>query len=88
MSKLRVGDVVSVRANVERPRYGWGAVTHDSQGVVIRVLTNGRVQVDFSAQRGWLGHDREMKVYKRWSVKRMLSEVLQRGKMAYEDLGK
>ena len=51
-TSLRVGQKVRVRADVEEPKYGWGAVSHSSVGV-IKSISGRSVTVNFPEQSGW-----------------------------------
>ena len=59
---LNVGDVVRVKPSVSKPAYGWGSVTHNSVGIVIRVDSDGDLKVDWPNSPGWNGKSSEMEV--------------------------
>ncbi|KAJ8681467.1 hypothetical protein QAD02_017254 [Eretmocerus hayati] len=58
---LKVGDKVRVKPSVAVPKYKWGSVNHQSVGVVIAILNNGKdVSIDFPQQSSWTGCAAEM----------------------------
>eukprot|EP00900_Chrysochromulina_parva_P003218 jgi/Chrpa1/12898/Chrysochromulina_OHIO_Genome00021154-RA len=59
---LNVGDVVRVKPSVSKPAYGWGSVTHNSVGIVIRVDSDGDLKVDWPNSPGWNGKSSEMEL--------------------------
>lgn len=55
-SEIKVGSQVRVKQSVERPRYAWGAVTHETVGVVTKVKGDGHVKVNFGPKaQKWRG---------------------------------
>lgn len=60
---IKVGDRVRVKPSVTTPKYKWGAVHHNSIGVVTSLVPNGRdVTVDFPQQSNWAGLIAEMEL--------------------------
>eukprot|EP01065_Artemidia_motanka_P029431 TRINITY_DN35541_c0_g1_i1.p1 TRINITY_DN35541_c0_g1~~TRINITY_DN35541_c0_g1_i1.p1 ORF type:complete len:2519 (+),score=642.26 TRINITY_DN35541_c0_g1_i1:54-7559(+) len=53
-TQIQVGDYVRVKAEVERPEYGWGSVQHGHVGQVTEVDSQ-TCRIDFHAQSGWRG---------------------------------
>ncbi|XP_076119306.1 E3 ubiquitin/ISG15 ligase TRIM25-like [Alosa pseudoharengus] len=49
---FRIGDKVRVKASVKKPKYSWGAVTHQSVGVV-KSLHSDCIRVDFPVNSNW-----------------------------------
>ena len=65
--ELKVGDRVSVKRSVIKPRDGWGqGVIHKSVGTIIRFGTNTKgeraVFVNFPTYNGWSGDPDEMEI--------------------------
>ena len=53
---FRVGDRVQIKASVERPRFGWGGVSHDCHGTLCSFDDSGRCTVDFGSRASsWSG---------------------------------
>jgi len=57
-----VGSIVRVKKSVVRPEFGWGAITHDCVGEVVKVLEK-RVYVDFNEDHNrWVAIAEELEV--------------------------
>jgi len=58
---IAVGDLVRVRENVEKPRYGWGPkVDRIAAGVVAALGSGTKVYVDYPEQAGWTADRSEL----------------------------
>ncbi|TRY57036.1 hypothetical protein DNTS_023940 [Danionella cerebrum] len=56
---IKVGDNVRVKPSVDTPTHKWGSVTHQSIGVVKKILDE-LMTVDFPEQKNWTGLVSEM----------------------------
>lgn len=62
---LKIGSLVRVKPEVKSPKFGWGSVSHASQGRVTSIheysaVLGDYVKVDFPQQAGWAGLASEM----------------------------
>ena len=54
---LKVGTAVRVKPSVKDPRFGWGAVTHSSFGILHSIDSSDRsVTLNFHGHSSWKGH--------------------------------
>ena len=58
-AKVAIGQAVNVRSCVPVPIYGWGGISHDSQGTV-RDIIDSDIIVDFPTHAGWRGRVDQM----------------------------
>eukprot|EP01013_Petalomonas_cantuscygni_P005253 TRINITY_DN157_c0_g1_i3.p1 TRINITY_DN157_c0_g1~~TRINITY_DN157_c0_g1_i3.p1 ORF type:complete len:1165 (-),score=190.89 TRINITY_DN157_c0_g1_i3:1625-5119(-) len=57
-----VGDLVRVRRSVQQPRYQWGRLKPGTVGVVRRILSPERMDVEFPGVGHWFAYPPEMEV--------------------------
>lgn len=57
--KLHKGKKFKVKSSCERPKYGWGDITHNSIGTVVKSFTDG-FTFNFPEQNDWFGVIEEM----------------------------
>ena len=60
--QIAVGSRVRIKASITRPKYGWGAVSHRSVGILREYDSDGDPVIDFPEQRGWHASPEEMEL--------------------------
>jgi Ca2+-binding EF-hand superfamily protein len=59
---VQVGSKVRVKKSVTEPKYKWGGVSHESEGTLTSLESNGDCRIDFPGKSGWMGRVDEVEL--------------------------